>query len=188
MTDDMLKALAAKNGVAQVNFYCAFVSEKYRETAHQLAEQHDPDYEKVQELFIKPMTPEVKQQLERGQSATGAQVAASAAQRSHRPYRSHGESCRRGPCRPGLGFRRHRLLAARHRLGSRPAEDYRGALRARLQGRDLDKILGGNLLRVFGDVEKVSKQMQAEAQVVDSGSWLVDSERHTNSLTLSTIH
>ena len=29
---------------------------------------------------------------------------------------------------------------------------------------DLDKILGGNLLRVFGDVEKISKQIQAESK------------------------
>ncbi len=45
MTDDMLRALAAKNGVAQVNFYCAFISQKYFDTAKQLGAQHDPDYE-----------------------------------------------------------------------------------------------------------------------------------------------
>ena len=133
MTDDMLKALAAKNGVAQVNFYCAFVSEKYRQTAHQLAEQHDPDYEKVQELVHQADDARGQAGTDRGQGATGAQVASPATQRSYRSYRSHGESCRRGPCRPGLRFRRHRLLAPRHRLGSRLAEDFRGTLPARLQ-------------------------------------------------------
>jgi len=28
---------------------------------------------------------------------------------------------------------------------------------------DIDKILGGNLLRVFGDVEKVSQEIRAES-------------------------
>ncbi|MBZ5652498.1 MAG: dipeptidase, partial [Acidobacteriia bacterium] len=29
--------------------------------------------------------------------------------------------------------------------------------------KDIHKILGGNLLRVFGEVERVSREMQAEA-------------------------
>ena len=56
MTDDMLLALARNGGVAQVNFYCAFVSQKYVDRAKQLKDQRDPDYEKVQSLFLKEQT------------------------------------------------------------------------------------------------------------------------------------
>src|SRR5208283_3487518 len=63
MTDDMLIALARNDGVAQVNFYCAFISQKYLDRAKELGAQHDPDYEKVQSLFISQHTPEAMKQL-----------------------------------------------------------------------------------------------------------------------------
>ena len=44
MTDDMLIALARNGGVAQVNFFCAFVSQKYLDTDGNCELQHDPDY------------------------------------------------------------------------------------------------------------------------------------------------
>src|SRR5208283_3812959 len=69
MTDDMLIALARNEGVAQVNFYCAFISQKYLDRAKELGAQHDPDYEKVQSLFIQPQTTEVKKQLEAAKAA-----------------------------------------------------------------------------------------------------------------------
>ncbi len=162
MTDDMLKALAAKNGVAQVNFYCAFVSEKYRETAHQLAEQHDPDYEAVQALFIKPQTPEVKQQL--------AEAKARLAPKLPRPPLSdlidHIDHMVKvaGVDHVGLGSDFDGIDCSPQGLDSvADLPKITEALYARgYKATDLDKILGGNLLRVFGDVEKVSKQMQAE--------------------------
>ena len=39
MTDDMLVALARNDGVAQVNFFCAFVSQKYFERGKELEAQ-----------------------------------------------------------------------------------------------------------------------------------------------------
>ena len=51
MTDDMLVALARNGGVAQVNFYCGFISQKWVDTSKKLKEEKDPDYMKVQSLF-----------------------------------------------------------------------------------------------------------------------------------------
>ena len=59
----LLRALAKNNGVAQANFYCAFVSQKYFDTAKKLGDEKDPDYMMVQELFVKPQTPEIQRQI-----------------------------------------------------------------------------------------------------------------------------
>src|SRR5271169_7140532 len=69
MTDDMLVALARNGGVAQANFYCGFISQKYVDRANELKAQHDPDYARVQSLFLEPQTPEVKKQLDAAKAA-----------------------------------------------------------------------------------------------------------------------
>jgi len=159
MTDDMLRALAKKNGVAQVNYYCAFVSQKYLDTAKQLAAQHDPDYEKVQALFIQPQTPEVVKEL--------ADAKARIASKLPRPPLSdlidHIDHMVKvaGVDHVGLGSDFDGIDCSPQGLDS--AADLPKITEALYQrgykAEDLDKILGGNLLRVFGDVEKVSQQM-----------------------------
>ena len=69
MTDDMLIALARNGGVAQVNFYCGFISQKYVDRENELKAQHDPDYARVQSLFMEPQTPEVRKQLDAAKAA-----------------------------------------------------------------------------------------------------------------------
>ncbi|MGA2686562.1 MAG: dipeptidase [Candidatus Korobacteraceae bacterium] len=160
MTDDMLRALAGKNGVAQVNFYCAFVSQKYLDTAKQLGAQHDADYEKVQALFIKPQTPEVVKELADAKARLGPKLP--------RPPLSdlidHIDHMVKvaGVDHVGLGSDFDGIDCSPQGLDS--AADLPKITEALYQrgykAEDLDKILGGNLLRVFGDVEKVSQQMQ----------------------------
>ena len=160
MTDDMLRALAAKNGVAQANFYCAFVSQKYLDTANQLRAQHDPDYLKVQELFVKPQTPETVKEL--------AEAKARLAPKLPRPPLSdlidHIDHMVKvaGVDHVGLGSDFDGIDCSPQGLDS--AADLPKITQALYQrgysAADLDKILGGNLLRVFGEVEKVSRQMQ----------------------------
>jgi membrane dipeptidase len=158
MTDDMLRALAAKNGVAQVNFYCAFVSQKYFDAASKLRAEHDPDYLKVQELFIKPQTPEVVKEL--------AEAKARLAPKLPRPPLSdlidHIDHMVKvaGVDHVGLGSDFDGIDCSPQGLDS--AADLPKITQALYQrgysASDLDKILGGNLLRVFGEVEKVSQQ------------------------------
>ncbi len=102
MTDDMLKALAAKNGVAQVNFYCAFIS---REVSRDRSSTGRAARSRLREgAGAVHQADDTRGQagVGRGQGAAGAQAAASPAQRSHRPHRSHGEGCGRGSRRTGL--------------------------------------------------------------------------------------
>ncbi len=160
MTDDMLRALAKKNGVAQANFYCAFVSQKYLDTANQLRAAQDPDYLKVQELFVKPQTPETAKEL--------AVAQARLAPKLPRPPLSdlidHIDHMVKvaGVDHVGLGSDFDGIDCSP--LGLDSAADLPKITQALYQrgysAADLDKILGGNLLRVFGEVEKVSQQMR----------------------------
>ena len=162
MTDDMLRALAARDGVAQVNFYCAFVSQKYRDAAAQLAKVHDPDYELVQQLFMKPQTPEVAKQL----AAAKARLATKLPRPPFSDLIDHIDHMAKvaGVDHVGLGSDFDGIDCSPQGLDSvadlpkiTEALSQRGYTAA-----DLDKILGGNLLRVFGQVEKVSRQMQRQ--------------------------
>jgi membrane dipeptidase len=155
MTDDMLRALAAKNGVAQANFYCAFVSQKYLDAANKLRAEHDPDYLRVQELFTKPQTPEVVKEL--------AEAKARLAPKLPRPPLSdlidHIDHMVKvaGVDHVGLGSDFDGIDCSPQGLDS--AADLPKITQALYErgysAGELDKILGGNLLRVFGEVEKV---------------------------------
>ena len=162
MTDDMLIALARNGGVAQVNFYCAFVSQKYLDRAKELGQQHDPDYEKVQSLFTQPQTPEVKKQLDAAKMALAPKLP--------RPPLSdlidHIDHMVKvaGVDHVGLGSDFDGIDCSPQGLDS--AADLPKISQALYQrgykAADIDKILGGNLMRVFGEVEKTAKEIQRE--------------------------
>ncbi len=160
MTDDMLRALAKNNGVAQANFYCAFVSQKYFDTAKKLGAEKDPDYMTVQNLFMKPQTPEVQQQI----AAAKARLAAKLPRPPFSDLIDHIDHMVKvaGVDHVGLGSDFDGIDCSPEGLDS--VADLPKISEALAQrgytATDLDKILGGNLLRVFGDVEKVSKEMQ----------------------------
>ena len=160
MTDDMLRALAKNGGVAQANFYCAFVSDKYRETAHQLDVQKDPDYERVQQLFIKPQTPEVKKEL----TEARAKLALKLPRPPFSDLIDHIDHMIKvaGVDHVGLGSDFDGIDCSPEGIDS--AADLPKITQALYQrgysADDLHKILGGNLLRVFRQVEQVSVQMK----------------------------
>ncbi len=164
MTDDMLRALAAKDGVAQANFYCAFVSQKYLDTARQLEAQHDPDYEAVQALFIKPQTPEVVKEL----AAAKARLAPKLPRPPFSDLIDHIDHMVKvaGVDHVGLGSDFDGIDCSPQGLDS--AADLPKITEALYQrgytATDIDKILGGNLLRVFGQVENVSRQMRKDSE------------------------
>ena len=162
MTDDMLVALARNGGVAQVNFYCGFVSQKYVDREKQLKEQHDPDYEKVQSLFLKAQTPEVKKELDEAKTRLVVKLP--------RPpltdlidHIDHMVKVA-GVDHVGLGSDFDGVDCSPQGIDS--AADLPKITQALYdrgyKAADLDKILGGNLMRVFAEVEKLAKQIQAE--------------------------
>ena len=163
MTDDMLIALARNGGVAQVNFYCGFISQKYVDRAKELKEQHDPDYERVQSLFLQAQTPEVKKQLDTAKAALALKLPrpplsdlidhidhmVKVAGADHVGLGSDFDGIDCSPQGLDSAADLPKITQALYERGYTPA--------------DLNKILGGNLMRVFVEVEKIAKQMQSEA-------------------------
>jgi membrane dipeptidase len=169
MTDDMLRAIAnsggpdSKGGVVQVNFYSGFVSQTYRDAQ-------------------KKMEPEVKaavQALKDRDKAVGKEATQAEIDKVQREY---ADKIPRPPFKELIDQIDHvaKVAGIDHvGLGSdfdgisgqlpqgidSPADlpKITAALMERgYSAEDCRKILGGNLLRVFREVEQVSKQLQAE--------------------------
>ena len=162
MTDDMLVALARNGGVAQVNFYCGFISQKWADGMKKLKDEKDPDYEKVQALFMTERTPEMAQQLYEAEAVLEKKVP--------RPPLSdlidHIDHMVKiaGVDHVGIGSDFDGIDCSPQGIDSvADLPEITEALYQRgYKTADLHKILGGNLMRVFGEVEKTAKQIQAE--------------------------
>jgi membrane dipeptidase len=169
MTDDMLRAVAnsggpgSKGGVVQVNFYSAFLSQAYR------------DAQKAQ----KPEVDKAVQELKDKAKAEGKEVTYEEIAKVERPF---ADRIPRPPLSALIDHIDHiaKVAGLDHvGLGS----DFDGVdgqlpqgidsvadlpkITAALMERgysaeDCRKILGGNLLRVFREVQQVAKELQAE--------------------------
>ncbi len=163
MTDDMLRAVAKNGGVVQVNYYSAFISQAYRDAS--IAQQTEVD----------KATEELKVRFK----AEGKQVTYGDLEKLQREY---ADRIPRPPLSALIDNIDHiaKVAGVDHvGLGS----DFDGVsgqlpqgidsaadlpkITAALLARgylpaDVHKILGGNLMRVFGEVEKISQKMQVE--------------------------
>jgi membrane dipeptidase len=164
MTDDMLRAVANNGGVVQVNFYSGFDDADFRKAMEAQA--------KDQAAAIQKYTDELK--------AAGKPVSYVEIDRIEREWMAR---IPRPPLKSLIDHIDHiaKIAGVDHvGLGS----DFDGVSGATPQGidsaadlpkitqmllergytaTDIHKILGGNLLRVFRQVERVSREMQAEA-------------------------
>jgi len=162
MTDDMLRAVAKNGGVVQVNFFSGFV---------------DEDYRKAMEAQAKDQAAAIKEYIE-SFKAQGKPVNYIAVDRMQREWMA---KIPRPPFKSLIDHIDHiaKVAGVDHvGLGS----DFDGVSGATPQGMDsaadlpkitqalldrgyspddIKKILGGNLLRVFRQVETVSREMQA---------------------------
>jgi len=163
MTDDMLRAVAINGGVVQVNFYSGFISQAYRNAAQ------------AQKAEVEKATQELKDKYK----AEGKEVTYSDLEKLQRSY---ADKIPRPPLSALIDQIDHvaKVAGVDHTgLGS----DFDGVsgqlpegidsaadlpkitvalLERGYSAADCDKILGGNLLRVFREVEKVSKGLQAQ--------------------------
>ena len=117
----------------------------------------------MQELFIKPQTPEVKQQL----ATAKARLAIKLPRPPFSDLIDHIDHMVKvaGVDHVGLGSDFDGIDCSPQGIDSvADLPKITEALYARgYKATDIDKILGGNLLRVFGDVEKVSQEIRAES-------------------------
>src|SRR5512146_2591880 len=163
MTDDMLKALAKNNGVVQVNFNCGFISNKYNQESEQFSKDHPEEIQKLHELEKQYNEGKIDEnQLQNYQEKLSSQVPrpplsdliehidhiAKVAGVSHVGIGSDFDGV---PCLPqGINS-----VADLPKITEALAE--RG-----YTAKQLDMILGGNLLRVFSDVEKTAREIHGE--------------------------
>jgi len=171
MTDDMLRAIAnsggpeSKGGVVQVNFYSAFISQAYR------------DAQKAQRPEVEKAVQELKDKYKaEGKTAPQAEI--------DKLQRQFADRIPRPPLKDLIDHIDHiaKVAGIDHvGLGSdfdgvdgqlpqgmdSPADfpKITAALMERgYSAEDCRKILGGNLLRVFAEVEQVSKQLKVETR------------------------
>jgi membrane dipeptidase len=169
MTDDMLRAVAnsggpnSKGGVVQVNFYSGFLSQAYR------------DASKAQQPEVDKAVADLKAKFKAdGKEITYADIEKLQRQYSDRIPRpplsaliDHIDHIAKvaGVDHVGLGSDFDGVSGQLPEGLDSPADlpKITAALMARgYSPEDCRKILGGNLLRVFHEVEAVSKQLQAE--------------------------
>ena len=165
MTDDMLRAVAKNGGVVQTNFYSAFVDENYRKAS--AAQQKDTDAAVAAHLAElkaggKPVTYLDKDEIER-------EWAAKIPRPPLKSLIDHIDHIAKiaGVDHVGLGSDFDGVSGATPE-GMDSAADLPKITKALLDSgynaEDIKKILGGNLLRVFRQVESVSREMRSQDQ------------------------
>ena len=162
MTDDMLRAVAKNGGVVQVNFYSAFIDDNYRKAAE--AQTKDRD------AAVKANADQLRAAGKTVTYLDNDRVGREWAARIPRPALSslidHIDHIAKvaGIDHVGLGSDFDGVSGATPE-GIDSAADLPKITQALLDrgysADDIRKILGGNLLRVFGEAERVSAEMQA---------------------------
>jgi membrane dipeptidase len=164
MTDDMLRAVAKNGGVVQVNFYNAFIDEDYRKAAEAQAKDRDAavkGYGDQMKAAGKTVTYLDNDRIEREWAAKIPRP----------PFKSlidHIDHIAKvaGVDHVGLGSDFDGVSGATPQ-GIDSAADLPKITQALLDrgysADDIRKILGGNLLRVFGEAERVSRELQSAA-------------------------
>jgi len=162
MTDDMLRAVAKNGGVVQVNFYSAFIDENYRKAAEAQAKDRD--------AAVKANTDQLKTGGKTVTYLDSDRIEREWAAKIPRPPLSslidHIDHIAKvaGIDHVGLGSDFDGVSGATPE-GLDSAADLpkitQGSLDRGYSADDIRKILGGNLLRVFRQAERVSREMRA---------------------------
>ncbi len=162
MTDDMLRAVAKNGGVVQVNFYSAFIDDNYRKVVEAQAKDRDAAVKANADKLRaagKTVTYIDNDRIEREWTAMIPRPPLSA-------LIDHIDHVAKvaGVDHVGLGSDFDGVNGATPE-GIDSAADLpkitQGLLDRGYSAEDIRKILGGNLLRVFAEAERVSREMQA---------------------------
>ena len=164
MTDDMLRAVARNGGVVQVNFYSGFVDQDYRKAM----ETQDKDEKAAVQKYLDSLKAQGKPinyiEVDRIEREWMAKI-------PRPPFKSlidHIDHIAKvaGVDHVGLGSDFDGVSGATPQ-GMDSAADLPKITQALLDrgysADDIKKILGGNLLRVFRQVEAVAREMQTQS-------------------------
>lgn len=162
MTDDMLRAVAKNGGVVQVNFYNAFIDEDYRKAA----EAQRKDRDAAAKAYADQLKAEGKTPTYLDLDRIDREWAAKIPRPPLKSLIDHIDHIARvaGVDHVGLGSDFDGVSGATPQ-GIDSAADLPKITQALLDrgysADDIRKILGGNLLRVFREAERVSREMNA---------------------------
>jgi len=163
MTDDMLRAVAKNGGVVQVNFFNAFVDDHYL----QQSEAQKPEREAAVAAAIEKLKASGKTVTYLDYDQQEREWAAKIPRPPLKSLIDHIDHIAKvaGIDHVGLGSDFDGVSGATPQ-GIDSAADLPKITQALLDRgyseADIHKVLGGNLLRVFSEVERVSRQMQTE--------------------------
>jgi membrane dipeptidase len=162
MTDDMLKAVAKNGGVVQVNFFNAFDDEDFRKAL----EAQSKDQAAAQQEYINKLKAEGKTPTYLDTDKIEREWMAKIPRPPLKSLIDHIDHIAKvaGIDHVGLGSDFDGVSGATPQ-GIDSAADLPKITQALLDRgygeADIKKILGGNSMRVFGEVERVSREMQA---------------------------
>src|ERR1700733_419429 len=171
MTDDMLRAVAKNGGVVQVNFFSGFLDEDYRKAVEAQAKDQAVAIQKYIDSLKAQGKPVSYVEVDRMERAWMAKI-------PRPPFKvliDHIDHIAKiaGVDHVGLGSDFDGVSGATPR-GMDSAADLPKITQALLDrgysADDIKKILGGNLLRVFRQVETVSHELQSQSHNAGAAS------------------
>jgi membrane dipeptidase len=163
MTDDMLIALARNGGVAQVNFNCGFISDEYNQQTDKYMKDHPDDAQKLKQMWQDYTAGKID---ENQFQAFEAQMESNIPPPPLNALIDHIDHIAKvaGVDHVGIGSDFDGVSCLPQGIDS--VGDLPKITQALLErgysATDVKKILGGNLLRVFAQVEKTAQEMQHE--------------------------
>ncbi len=165
MTDDMLRAVAKNGGVVDVNFYSGFVDEDYRKASEPIGKQAAEAVKAYEDKMKAEGKPVPYTEIDRIEREFANKI-------PRPPFKSlidHIDHIAKvaGVDHVGLGSD-FDGVSGQTPQGMDSAADLPKITQALLDrgynADDIKKILGGNVVRVFRQVEAVSRQMQTQSQ------------------------
>jgi len=165
MTDEMLKAMTKNGGVVMVNYFPAFIDEDYRKAS----DANRPEMLKAEESIADKIKDPNPAAYYYAYTQLTREYAAKVPRPPLKSLIDHIDHIAKvaGIDHVGLGSDFDGVSILPQEIDS--AADLPKITQALLdrgyKAEDIKKILGGNLLRVFGEVERVSREMKAQNKV-----------------------